>query len=114
MILSSRGAERADDMRARVVHTVLRRVKKWHCSASTVMTARARDRPWTPLVATSSATVMSEQQPLLQDVEGGENSRPESVSYRERLASWLESPHFHKFVIALVGTNFLTLHWLYY
>ncbi|KAF9069914.1 hypothetical protein BDP27DRAFT_1324799 [Rhodocollybia butyracea] len=45
---------------------------------------------------------MSEQQPLLQDVEGGENSSPESITYRERLASWLESPHFHTFVIALI------------
>jgi len=44
---------------------------------------------------------MSEQQPLLHDAEAGTGSKSE-VSHRERLAEWLESPHFHKFVIALI------------
>ncbi|KAE9399305.1 hypothetical protein BT96DRAFT_820767 [Gymnopus androsaceus JB14] len=45
---------------------------------------------------------MSEQQPLLHDVEGGSGRESETVSYRERLAVWLESAPFHKFVIALI------------
>ncbi|KAJ4488112.1 hypothetical protein J3R30DRAFT_3695759 [Lentinula aciculospora] len=45
---------------------------------------------------------MSEQQPLLQDAETGESSNTDSISFRERMASWLESPHFHKVVIALI------------
>ncbi|KAJ4501519.1 hypothetical protein C8R41DRAFT_892177 [Lentinula lateritia] len=45
---------------------------------------------------------MSEQQPLLQDAEAGENSNPSPLSFRERLAFWLESQLFHKIVIALI------------
>lgn len=48
---------------------------------------------------------MSEQQPLLQDAEAGENSNPSPLSFRERLAFWLESQLFHKIVIALVGVS---------
>ncbi|KIK59763.1 hypothetical protein GYMLUDRAFT_59895 [Collybiopsis luxurians FD-317 M1] len=48
---------------------------------------------------------MSEQQPLLQDPEAGESSNSESLSYRERLASWLESASFHKIVIALIAID---------
>ncbi|KAJ3742196.1 hypothetical protein DFH05DRAFT_1527894 [Lentinula detonsa] len=46
---------------------------------------------------------MSEQQPLLQpDTEALQGSIPRSLSFRERLAGWLESPYFHKIVIALI------------
>ncbi|KAJ3843428.1 hypothetical protein EV361DRAFT_944914 [Lentinula raphanica] len=47
----------------------------------------------------------SEQQPLLQhDPEAAESSSSgsRSISHRERLAEWLESPYFHKIVIALI------------
>ncbi|KAF5391477.1 hypothetical protein D9757_002013 [Collybiopsis confluens] len=45
---------------------------------------------------------MSEQQPLLHDAELGQASTSSAPSSRDRLASWLESPLFHKIVIALI------------